>query len=238
MVFIQQCDYVKILHQEHEIVTVDEWLDEFDEIIVEIPIELELQQSNAQIAVITGPDYKIANLSLLNEDKVLKIDATSSIYERKDQVLTIRLPIKKLEKITLNKPTILNNREVLNLDAFTMIINGPGTYSESNLNLNCNSVYLGAHGKNSGDHILKGAADELTLRLEGLAWTDASELVSSKVTVFQRSMKNSYVHATDQLIVKMYSQGNVYYTGLPELDIQIIQPDWSPTFGQVIHQEE
>ena len=170
------------------------------------------------------------------ENNVLTIDSKSFLYERKDQVLNIQLPITSLNKITLNKPTILTSKEVLILDKFSMIINGPGTYSESNLQLNCNSIYIGAHGKNSGDHVLKGTTDDLTLRLEGLAWTDASQLISSKATVIQRSMKSSYVHANEKLAIRMYSEGNVYYTGQPELDFQIVQPDWNAEFGQAIQQ--
>ncbi len=228
------CDYVKILHEDHTIIEAEEWLDEFEEITVEIPIELELVQTNEQFALITGPDYKVNNLSMNIEDRVLTIDSRSFLYERKDQVLKIQLPVKHLNRITLNIPTILSNKEVLNLDKFSLVVNGPGTYSESNLHLNCTSVYLGAFGKNSGNHILKGTADELTLRLEGLAWSNAEALISSKVTVIQRSLKSSYVHASEHLAVRMYSEGNVYYSGQPELDFQIVQPDWSADFGGAI----
>ncbi len=237
LLLFQQCDYVKILHEENEIITVDEWLRDFNEIVVEAPIELELVQSNEEIAVISGPDYKLSNLSMTIEDNILTIDTKSFVYERKDQVLKIKLPIENLKKITLNMPTILSSKEVLHLDQFSLVVNGPGTYSESNLHLNSKSIYVGAYGKNSGHHILKGSTNELTLRLEGLAWTDADHLISSKVTVIQRSLKSSYVHATEQLVVRMYSEGNVYYKGNPELDFQIVQPDWNPEFGQAIQQK-
>jgi hypothetical protein len=236
MIPFQRCDYVDILHQENTIIVVDQWLDNFEEIVVEIPIELELEQTNDGVAVITGPDYKVDNLSMTIENNVLTIDEKSFTYERKDQVLNIKLPIKILRKITLNMPTILSSKGALSLDQFSLAVNGPGTYSESNLDLNCKSIYLGAYGKNSGHHILKGNTDELTLRLEGLAWTDAGQLISSKVTVIQRSLKNSYVHASDHLIVQMYSEGNVYYKGQPKLDFQIVQPDWNPEFGEAIKQ--
>ncbi len=232
----QQCDYIDILHQENKIVETEEQLGDFEEIVVELPIELELEQTNDHIAIITGPDYKVANLSMTIENNVLTIDEKSFTYERKDQVLKIQLPIKTLRKITLNMPTILSSKEVLALDQFSLVVNGPGTYSESDLNLDCTSISLAAYGKNSGHHILKGNTDALRITMEGLAWTNAEQLISSKVTVYQRSLKSSYVHADDLLIVRMYSEGNVYYEGQPELDFQIIQPDWNPEFGQAIQQ--
>lgn len=237
IVTFQQCDYVKVLHEENEIIVTEKWLDDFEEIVVEIPVELELEQVNEQTAIITGPDYKVSNLSLKVENNVLIVGAKSFIYERKDQVLKILLPIKTLNRITMNMPTILSSKGVLSLDKFVMIVNGPGTYSESFLNLSCSAIYLGAFGKNSGNHILKGNTDELTLRMEGLAWTNAEHLISSRITVVQRSLKSSYVHAKDHLFVQMYSSGNVYYKGQPELDYQIIQPDWNAEFGKAIHQD-
>ena len=235
IVLFQRCDYVEILYQENKIVEAEELLGEFEEIEVNIPIELELEQSNEQVAVISGADYKVDNLSLMIENNILVIDAKSFIFERKDQVLKIQLPIKKLRKITLNMPTLLSSKEALSLDKFSMVVNGPGTYSESILSLNCKSIYLGVYGKNSGNHILIGNTDELTLRMEGLAWTNAEQMISSRVTIIQRSLKNSYIHAKDHLHVKMYSAGNVYFKGQPELDYQIIQPDWDAEFGKAIN---
>jgi len=237
ILMLTRCDYVKILHQEQKIIVADEWLDEFEEITVEIPIELELVQTNEQMAEITGPDYKVANLSMNIKDHVLTIDAKTFLYERKDQVLKILLPVKNLKRITLNMPTILSSKGVLNLDRFSLVVNGPGTYSESDLHLSCTSMYLGAFGKNSGSHILKGNTDELTLRLEGLAWSNAEYMISSKVTVIQRSLKSSYVHASEHLTIRMYSEGNVYFAGHPELDFQIVQPDWNAKFGRAINLE-
>jgi len=93
---------------------------------------------------------------------------------------------------------MLRSSGELNLYRFTLVVNGPGTYSESNLHLNCKSIYICAYSKNSGDHILEGKADELSLRLEGLAWVDA-KLLEEYVKLAQRSLKSSYVHATDHM---------------------------------------
>lgn len=237
LMFFQQCEYVEILHKDPVIIVSEIMLDDFEEVTVEIPIELMLVQNNDQLAVIEGPDYKVSNLSMIVEGNVLIIDRKEFIYERKDQVLKITLPVQNLSRITLNNPTILSNKDVLNFNKFSLVVNGPGTYSESNLHLNCTSVYIGAYGKNSGDHVLRGSTKELSLRLEGLAWTDASQLKASKVRITQRSMKSSYVHATDQLSIRMYSEGHVYYTGNPELDFEIVQPDWNANFGRAIQQD-
>jgi hypothetical protein len=234
MFLFQACDYVKIIHEKPKYISADQWVEEFDEVIVEIPVELELLQSAEQIARITGPDYKVDNLLLSVKDRILTIEASSFMYERKDQVLRIVLPVKDLSRVELNMPTMLSSNEELNLYNFTLVVNGPGTYSESNLHLNCKSIYIGAYGKNSGDHILEGKADELSLRLEGLAWVDAKLLEASHVKLTQRSLKSSYVHATDHLEILMYSEGNVYYKGDPTLDFKIVQPDWNPDFGQAI----
>jgi len=235
----QRCDYLEILYKEDEIITVDEWIDEFEEIQVDIPIELILEQSSDQIAEITGFEFKVNNLKLTVENKTLIIDEKDFMLNRKDQLITVKLTVQNLKRITLNEPTILSTSGELALEKFTMIVNGPGTYSETNLLLDCQSITLAAFGKNSGQHILEGKTENLQITMEGLAWTNASQMIATNATVYQRSHKNTYVNVTGKLIVNMYSVGNVYFKGNPQIEYNIIVPDWDVgEFGKVISQPE
>ena len=55
----QRCDYLEILYKEDENIVVEEWIDEFDEIQVDITIRLILEQSSDQIAEISGFEFKV-----------------------------------------------------------------------------------------------------------------------------------------------------------------------------------
>lgn len=238
LALFQRCNYVEVLSEKGAYVEIEEWVGEFTAIRVETPIHLILEQTDEQIAVISGLDFKVSNLKFTVENSELILDAKAFALNRKDQIVTVRLPIKALNKITLNVPTQLSSANELLLGNFTVIVNGGGTYSESNLKLNCQSIYIAAFGPNSGLHLLEGKTNDLRLTMEGLSWTDATEMRSSKVTVTQRSLKSSYVNVTDQLTVKMYSSGHVYFTGQPQLDYQIYVPDWEAEFGRAISQSE
>jgi len=104
MSLFQACDYVKIIHEKPNYISAEQWVEEFDEVIVEIPVELELLQCAEQIAKITGPDYKVDNLLLSVKDRILTIEASSFMYDRKDQVLRIVLPVKDLSRVSLICP--------------------------------------------------------------------------------------------------------------------------------------
>jgi hypothetical protein len=136
------------------------------------------------------------------------------------------------------KSSFVHAANELLLDDFTLVVNGPGVYSESDLQLSGKSITIAAYGKNSGHHILKGSADHLRLTMEGLAWTDASQLIATNVKVTQRSLKSSFVHAANELTVNMYSSGDVYYSGNPILNFKTVDPDWQVNFGSAISQSD
>jgi hypothetical protein len=133
---------------------------------------------------------------------------------------------------------LLSCANELSLDNFAIVVNGPGVYSESELKIRSKSISIAAFGKNSGHHILQGSTDDLRLTMEGLAWTDASQLTATNVTVIQRSLKSTFVHAVDELTVNMYSSGDVYYSGSPVLNFKIVEPDWEVNFGSAIYQSD
>lgn len=234
----QRCDYVEVLNQEGSYIETEEWLDEFTSIRVETHIKLILEQTTEHTALISGMDLKVNNVLLKVENKELIISEKASALNRKDQLATVHLPVNVIDRITLNTPTQLRSANELSFDKLVIIVNGGGTYSDSNLKLNCQSILLAAFGPNSGLHQLSGSTNHLHLAMEGLAWTDASQLISSTVIVQQRSLKSSYVQAIDQLTVNMYSSGNVYFTGQPFLKYTTIQPDWDVEFGDAIRETD
>lgn len=238
LLVFQGCNYVEVLYREDETIQIEEWLGDFNTIIVKEEIAIVLEQTNDQTAVISGLDYKVKNLKFTIEDKALLIEPRETTYDRKDQIITVYLPVKNLQRITLNRPTMLSCANELVIDNFTLVVNGPGVYSESELKLRSKSISIAAYGKNSGHHTLIGNTDDLRLTMEGLAWTDASQMAATNVTVIQRSIKSSYVQAQDRLTVNMYSSGNVYYSGNPVLEFKTVDPDWQVEFGSAINQQE
>jgi hypothetical protein len=235
---LQGCNYVEVLYREDETIEIEAWIGDFNTITVNEEIALVLEQTNDQIAVISGLDYKVNNLKLTIEDQELLIEPREPTYNRKDQIITLYLPVKNLQRITLNRPTLLSSANELLLDNFALVVNGPRVYSESDLKLRGKSITIAAFGKNSGHHILEGSTDDLRLTMEGLAWTDASQLIATNVTVTQRSLKSSFVHAADELTVNMYSSGNVYYSGNPILHFKTVDPDWQVNFGSAISRSD
>ena len=234
----QNCDYVEGLNRKGEIVETEVWLEDFDAIRVDTQIQLVIEQNTEQVAKISGLDFMVSKLKFTVQNKLLIIESNENAHSRIDQNATVYLPINSLNEIMINAPTNLRSEGALSLEYFRLIINGPGTYSESNLKLNCQSLAIAAFGENSGDHILEGQTENLYITMEGLAWTDASNMKASQVSINQRSLKNIYVQAKNQLTVNMYSSGNVYYTGQPLLSYQVFKADWDIVFGMAINNSQ
>jgi len=234
----QSCDYVEALYRDGSYIETEVWLEEFNSISVETPVQLILDQTTEQYTYISGLDFIVNDLTFTVENNTLFIESNGYTYSRIDQMAKVHLPVKVLDRITLNAPTHLHSMNELILDKFVLVINGKGTYSESNLQMHCQSFSIAAYGENSSTHHLLGSTEYLGMTMEGLAWTDASLMNASQVTINQRSLKSSYVKASDRLIVNMYSSGDVFFTGQPTLEYLTFDPGWDVDFGNAISQND
>jgi hypothetical protein len=230
------CNYVEGLYVKGEQVKTEIYIDEFSRVSVETHVNLVLEQSNEEFAVVSGLDFKVEDIQISVKNEELVISSKVAAHSRKDQMPTVLLPIKELSFVNVNAPMELSAPKVLEIDNFTLIVNGRGTYSNSNLHLNCKKITVAAYGENLGVHYLMGNADILNITMEGLAYLKALEMNVKEVNINQRSLKNCFLHCTDQLNVRMYSSGNVYYTGHPNLNYTTFDPGWNVAFGLAINQ--
>ena len=107
------CEYVEGLYHEGTFIETQVRLEGFNSIQVETPIQLILEQTEEQNTVISGLDFKVDNLKFTVEGSTLVIESKEYAYSRKDQLVTVLLPVKSIEKITLNVPTTLRSKDQL-----------------------------------------------------------------------------------------------------------------------------
>lgn len=238
LLLFQSCEYIEGLHNEGNIIETEIEIGEFQEIRVESPINLILEQSQEEYIRISGPGFKVNDIQIWIEGDVLVIDAKAIAHSRKDQMPTIHLPVKALKNININAPSEIRSEGELLLSDFRMIISGRGTYTNTNLKLRGTSVRIAAYGENQGTHMLAGKTENLQLTMEGLAWTDASDMEAAIVNINQRSLNNIYVQASSKLTVNMYSSGHVYFVGKPLLVYETFKRDWDVEFGKTINLSE
>ncbi|NJN24858.1 MAG: hypothetical protein HC819_02150 [Cyclobacteriaceae bacterium] len=232
------CDYVDGLHHQGRELTKHVVLGKFEYVNVKTPVALVLQQSDDSVARISGQDFRVESVQFSIKNGELIITSKDDVYSRKDQIVRIHLPVQKLNRVMLNAPTELIDEGGLVLEDFSLISNGLGTYSESDLHLQCNSIFVAAFGNNSGQHRLRGACENMHIIMEGLAWVEASGFKAVQAEMIQRSLKNTYLNVASGLTVKMYSSGHVIYAGLPVVSYETFPQDWKVEFGKAIHQSE
>ena len=238
LLLIQSCEYIEGLHHEGIVIEKEEQIGAFNKIRIETSVNLILEQNEEGIVRISGLDFKVENIIITIENEELVIHAVSVALARKDQMTTIFLPVKALEKISVNAPSEISSEGELILDNFMMVINGRGTYTNSNLKLNCKKVSIAAYGENLGTHSLTGATESLHLTMEGLANADASQMIAKEAAINQRSLKSSYLQVLNKLHVNMYSSGHVYYKGSPSLVYKTRDPGWNVVYGKAINQSK
>ena len=231
---ISSCEYVEGIYKDGSLIEKEVLIKTFEKIRIETPVDLILEQSYEEHARISGFDFKVEDLQFQVENFELIISSKTTAYTRKDQMPTVIIPVESLVSISVNAPSEISSSNELILDNLLLAINGRGTYTNSNLKIDCQRLSIAAYGENLGTHIATGQTKTLFLTMEGLANTEASGLLAQIVTINQRSLKSSNVSAADKLKVNMYSSGNVFFDGDPELDYRTFDPGWDVDFGQLI----
>ncbi len=209
------CDYIMLLADEGTIIEEKRTLDKFNELFVDVSVKLVLYNDTSNTAFLSGPDFNVKNLQLIQDGKKLFIKNGGFKYVKKDQAVKVMLPVHSSLAITINSPAVILSEDTLYLDIFKMIVNGRGTYTESDIKVVANTILINAYGDNIGKHVLSGRCQKLSSVMEGIVWLDATSIDAKDVSVLQSSMNSVYVSAINRLDVKICSSGNIYYKGNP-----------------------
>ena len=229
------CNYMDALTSDDDTVFKTLQLEPFDDVVIETSVKLILLNDTVFKARLEGPAFILSALKIRQNGRTIHIKADGKGF-RKKQAAEVTIHAPSFKTLTSNWPAEIATRDTLMLDHFSMVINGRGAFTNSNMTIKAKSLSIAAFGSNVGTHIFKGEAETFMIISEGLASIDARELLAEKVNYIQRSVNPGYVFATEQLHVEMAAAGNVYFRGNPQIIVDNQPPNYKVNLGKVIEQ--
>lgn len=192
--------------------------------------------NNGIAAIITqGPNYAVtidAPSNLINDIQVeiangiLRVkDNTTCNFTRKYGLTTIHITAPNLTEIYLQTEKNITSNGVLafpNLNLFsTDLQENPGT-GDFILNLQSENVVVNTN--NVSAYFLTGSCTNLSLNFyEGNGILRAENMIVQNINLYQRGSNDLHIKATNSLVGKILSTGNVFCYGQPAT-IEVEQP--------------
>ena len=233
---LMSCSYISELKRTGEEKTIDiEWVGA-SEIEIWAPVRLVLSNSDEPQLQLTGMDFIVEGyrLSTENNKLIIRHRDTNILQDSKIAKLYVSAPL--FSRITSNSPSqISSGGDTLNIEKLALVVNGKGIYTTGELCLKGKEFSLAIYGGiNKSQHFLKGKVERASYHLEGGSDIYADELLTESSSVTHKSYGDTYLHATSHLKVSIFSTGNVYYSGNPELNVERIENTLMTATGNAI----
>ncbi len=238
---LPSCSYIESLSpKEGEIIQDEIQVSDFSEIVVDASYHIVFCNNESSSIKVEGYDYLIKDMNCYKEGNTLYLNHNKRPLLGKNHLITVQISSTNLNQITINEPSQLSTVGCYNAERLNIVTNGSGAFTEALLDINVNKLNLTCYGlTNIGKYILKGEADNCSYRIEGGVVVDAIHLKSKNTNLNHRSMADISVNASQSLNIKMYSQGNACYCGMPaELNIDYINHPYFDGSGKAIPVEE
>ncbi|WP_282036511.1 GIN domain-containing protein [Saccharicrinis aurantiacus] len=207
---------------------------EFNKLIIECPYLIELTNTADSSIKIEGQTHLIEDFKYKIQDKVLTLDHDKANYIQHKNRPTIYIPASKLNFIEVNSIVSIFSRDTIIVNDLDITFNGRGSQSNSDILINANKLKLKLYGsEHIGNHQLKGRLSELSIVCEGATNILANELEAAVVGIIHRSYGDCNVNAMERLNVTIYSTGNTYYYGNPEINKTSVKTSALKASGKV-----
>ncbi len=210
-------------------------LPNFDTLILESSCNIIFDESSIDIIRMEGIDFIIENYIFITDSNKLKIKHNKETHLQEKRVGNIYLSSGNIKHIIINAPCKLKSNDTVHFNNFNITINSRGGYAETDINLVGNKLQYSAYGKaNQSVNRLSGEVKELRTTIEGAAELNGSDLKADKITIFQKSIGDAFLNVSNSLDAKIYSSGNIYYIGKPEINFEKIETQIYQSSGKVV----
>jgi hypothetical protein len=159
--FTFSCDYVDLLVRDGENIQKNYSIEKFNRVILDTSVRLVLDNDSSYSASAEGADFLLSRLKVVQREDVLCIESEGSVGFRQKEMPVVTITSPDFSYVRSNFPSEITNADTLEVRGLRIIISGRGAFTECNLRVDAESVYLGAFGSNNGDHIIKGKTNVL-----------------------------------------------------------------------------
>lgn len=235
ILLLNSCSYILELKMDGDIIESEIDLPVFDTIVLESSCNIIFDESNTDIIRMEGIDFIIDNYIFTTDSNRLKIKHNKETHLQEKRVGNIYLSSKNIKHIIINAPCKLKSNDTIYFNNLNITINSRGGYAETDINLMGNKLQYYAFGKaNQSLNRLSGEVKELRTTIEGAAKLYGNDLKTDKINISQKSLSDVYLNVSNNLDAKIYSSGNIYYIGKPEINFEKVETQIFNSSGKVV----
>ena len=208
------CSKPGCLGSKGAIVTHERMLSAFDSLVVEDNIEVELVQSSTNKVEITAGENILPNVLTINEGHVLRISNSTDCRWLRDasERIRLRLFFTDLSHIEYKASGDLRNADTLRMNR--LLVESTIGAGDIDLTIDMESFAYVIFSENAGVR-LRGRAAWCGGYTDARSQLDLSQLTARTIDIEYGGLGDTEVHATEELSVRIFYHGNVYYRGNP-----------------------
>jgi hypothetical protein len=187
-------------------------------IIIDHKINLTLTQDSVEKIVVIAGENIISSIGTLVKDSVLIIENinNSSINDPGTNI-EVKVSVRDLQLVEYKGSGNIKSTNTLRPSAFTIVSSkGAGII---NLNIETGHLVAGIYEENA-DMIFSGKSNTAFVYCSSRGTIDMKNMQVKKMNIIYSSVRNGYVWVTESLAGSIYHTGNVFYKGMPTLDVK------------------
>ncbi|PXY01437.1 hypothetical protein DF185_08100 [Marinifilum breve] len=167
----------------------------------------------------------------------MTIDHSYNNKARNFDLITAEVHLKEVTKITCSAPANISSIDKLSGNHLDIIVYSESQLVETHLNLEYDSMKFHSFGSATGEFKFFGICPNTNYTLNGVINIKAGDLQSNNISLAQNGIGEAHVWAKDKLNVTIYSSGNIYYKGTPEISVKRIQVNNQNPTGEVLQEK-
>ena len=217
--FINIADFNGSVRGSGVVVSQSRQLADFNSIEINYPVELTVQQGNANSVTVIAENNLVPQLATRVSGSTLYIENSQTDWTRRvtpTRPVAIHLTLKDLQQVDFPSAGSLAVGK-LQTDHLNLSIGGAGTVNLSNLTTHNLSVNLSG----AGNITASGTADNLNLDISGFGGFHGADLASQAAVISISGAGNATVWAESSLNVEISGTGSVNYFGSPHVSREI-----------------
>lgn len=189
-----------------------------------------LIEDEDEYLILKGGENIVSKVSVQVNNQDASIDHNHKNNFRNFDLIEAEFHVKGLEKITIDAPANYASIGKISGNRLDIDITSVSELVEMNLELDYKILDFHSFGTVAGGYEFTGECPTASYILNGIINIQASQLHSNDVKLVQNGIGEAHVWAENSLDVTIYSSGDMYYKGNPEISINRIQVNnQSPT---------
>ena len=189
-----------------------------------------LVEDDDEYVLLKGGKNIISKVEIeVNDEKVIIDHSHKNNFTNYDQIIA-EFHLKEFKKITTEAPSNYSTQGTISGDLLHIDVASDCELVEMKFDLDYNMLDFHTYGSVAGGFEFIGASTEAKYVLNGIINIKASALQTTNTNLAQNGIGEAHIWVDNKLSTTIYSSGDIYYKGNPEITINRVQVNnQSPT---------